>query len=148
MNKVADIKIIYTPKIKPSKLPEVFNAHDAHKLFMKSWDIGRLHLLEQFKAMYLNSNGRVLGIFEVSSGGFTYTQVDTRLIFLGAIKCCATSIILAHNHPSGNREPSDSDLRITRRLKEAGRILEINVWDHLIIVPEGYTSMRVAGIIS
>ncbi|SDL70469.1 RadC-like JAB domain-containing protein [Daejeonella rubra] len=147
MKKVSDIKIIYTPKIKHSKLPEIFSAHEAHLLFRKSWDIGKLYLVEQFKAMYLNSNGKVLGIYEISSGGLTYTQVDTRLIFLGAIKCCATSIILAHNHPSGNREPSDSDLRITRRLKEAGRLLEINIWDHLIITPEGYTSMRVSKII-
>jgi DNA repair protein RadC len=148
MAKVSDIKIIYTPKIKHSKLPEIFNAHQAYNLFMESWDIGKIYLVEQFKAMYLNSNGKVLGIFEVSSGGLTYTQVDARLIFLGAIKCCATSIVLAHNHPSGNREPSESDLRITRRLKEAGRLLEINVWDHLIITPEDYTSMRVLGMIT
>lgn len=147
MKKVAEITITYKPKIKLSKLPEVFSAHEAHRLFIESWDIGKLYMVEQFKAMYLNNNGKVLGIFEVSSGGLTYTQVDARLIFLGAIKCCATTIILAHNHPSGNREPSDSDLRITRRLKEAGRLLEINIWDHLIITPEGYTSMRVREII-
>lgn len=147
MKKVADIRIIYKPKIKHSELPEIFSTQEAHKLFIESWDIGRIYLMEQFKAMYLNNNGRVLGIFEISSGGLTSTNADARLIFLGAIKCCATTIILAHNHPSGNLEPSDNDLIISRQLKEAGKLLDIKVYDHLIITPEGYTSMKKEGII-
>lgn len=145
MSKAPEITIKYKPKIKRSKLPEIFNAHQAYKLFMNSWDIGKLYLVEQFKVMYLNENGRVLGILEVSSGGYTSTQVDTRLIFLGAIKCCATTVILAHNHPSCNQEPSECDIQITKRLKKCGKLLEIKVWDHLIVTAEGYTSMRSRG---
>jgi len=63
------------------------------------------------------------------------------------LKASATGILLAHNHPSGNPQPSDADIQITKKLKEAGQLLEINLLDHLILMPEGYTSFADEGML-
>lgn len=97
--------------------------------------------------LFLNRANKVLGYYLISVGGITGTVVDTRSIFQTALKANACSIILAHNHPSGNPLPSDADKLITRKLKEAGEVLDINLLDHLILLPEGYTSMADEGML-
>jgi DNA repair protein RadC len=75
----------------------------------------------------------------------TGTVVDVRVVFQVALKSCATSIILGHNHPSGNLDPSDADKKITRQLSEAGKMLEIPVIDHLILTSDSFFSMADEG---
>ena len=82
----------------------------------------------------------MLGIYEVFSGGISGTVVDLRLIFAAALKANAVSLIMIHNHPSGQIKPSEADKQITRKVKEAGGILDIALLDHLIITPETYYS--------
>lgn len=89
----------------------------------------------------------MLGIYEVSTGGITSTIVDLRLLFTAALKANATALIMLHNHPSGKTRPSAADKRITKKVKEAGIILDIEVVDHLIISPESYYSFADNGII-
>jgi len=92
--------------------------------------------IEEFKILLLNRANRVIGCYEVSSGGTCGTVADPKVIFAVALKCCATSIILAHNHPSGNLKPSQADILLSQKLKAGGRLLEIEVLDHIILSPE------------
>ena len=96
--------------------------------------------------MLLNRANKVLGIFEVSSGSSTGTVVDPKLIFAAAIKGNACGIIMAHNHPSGNLNPSQADIDLTKRVKGGGKFLEIQVVDRLIVTIEGYYSFADEGL--
>lgn len=100
---------------------------------------------EEFWVILLNRANRVLGKFAVSSGGLTGTVVDQRLIFKKAIEESACGVILAHNHPSGNLKPSQQDMLFTKRICEAGKIMEILVLDHLILNESGYYSFADEG---
>lgn len=88
-----------------------------------------MQLREEFKLLLLNRANRVLGLFTVSIGGQAGTVADPKIIFSTALKASAASIILAYNHPSGNLKPSQSDIQLTNKLKEAGKYLEIDVID-------------------
>jgi DNA repair protein RadC len=138
--KVAEIELSYKSEVSPSERPLVSNSKDAYHILMAYWDENKIELSEQFKVMMLNRAGRVLGIYEVSSGGTSGTIVDTKLIFTAALKSNASSIILSHNHPAGSLKPSNPDIAVTKKLFEAGKILDINVMDHIILTRENYYS--------
>lgn len=144
---VAEVQLVYKSKVKPSQRPRITSSKDAQRIFLSTWDDTKLELAEQFKVMLLNRAHKALGIFELSSGGISGTVADPRLIFAAALKGVASGIILAHNHPSGNLQPSQSDIDLTRKLKEAGRFLEIQVMDHVILTTEGYYSFADEGLI-
>jgi len=145
MLKVPEIEITYTPKLKISELPIVVSSKQSYELLIQTWDKGKLEFIEQFKIIMLNKNNRVLGIYNASIGGFSHTIVDPRVIFIAALNTRSTAIILAHNHPSGNLKPSADDILFTKRLKEAGELLQITVLDHIILTAEGYTSFNEEG---
>jgi DNA repair protein RadC len=144
--RVAEIEISYHPAIKPSKRISVSSSADAERVFRRIW-CKPVELRECFYALFLNRANKVLGYYLVSVGGITGTVVDPRCIFQAALKASATGILLAYNHPSGNPTPSDADIELTRKIKEAGDILEIKLLDHIILLPEGYTSMADEGIL-
>lgn len=102
--------------------------------------MGRIAFLEEFKVILFNRGNRVLGIADISMGGVNDTYVDPKVIFAIALQGNACGLILAHNHPSGLLLPSDADLKLTKRLQECGRLLGINVWNHLIISQNRYYS--------
>ena len=83
----------------------------------------------------------------MSQGGITGTGIDSRLVFMAALQAGATSIMLAHNHPSGSIAPSNGDKVITAKIKEAGVFLDIHLMDHLIISPDSYCSMADEGLL-
>lgn len=141
LNIVAEVTLSYRPKIRPSQRPVVNTAKDAYHVLQGFWNMDKIELCESFCVMLLNNRGRVLGIVELSSGGITGTVADIRMIFCVALKACACAIIVAHNHPSGDLKPSSADIKVTSKLVEAGKILEISVHDHLIISCEGFLSM-------
>ena len=95
---------------------------------------------EEFWAIYLNQNNRVLGKSKLSSGGINQSVVDVRILFKSALDHLATGIIIAHNHPSGNLKASPEDLKITKQISEGGKILNIQLLDHLIIAQNAYFS--------
>lgn len=98
--------------------------------------------------LLLNRSNAVLGIFPVSKGGLSGTVTDVRLIYQAAIKANACGTIICHNHPSGNLNPSESDNKITQKIKEAGNLLDIQLLDHLIITTDGdYFSYADSGLI-
>jgi DNA repair protein RadC len=95
---------------------------------------------EEFWIIYLNNANKIQDKTQLSIGGITATLVDVRLIFKKGISLGATSIILCHNHPSGNLTPSSADIQLTEKIIKGGKILDIKVLDHIIISEEGYYS--------
>lgn len=102
---------------------------------------------EEFWVLYLNRANKVITKRRLSQGGVSGTVIDPRLVFKPGLELLASSVILCHNHPSGNLNPSDADIQITRKLKKAGEVLDISVLDHLIICENGYFSMADEGTI-
>jgi DNA repair protein RadC len=144
---VAEIQLTYRSNVKPSMRPKISTSRDAFEVLRRSWDIDKLEFVEQFKVLLTNRANKVLGIFEVSTGGITGTVADPKLIFVAALKCGASGLVLSHNHPSGNLQPSQADIELTKRIKEGGKLLDIQLLDHLIITSEGYCSFSDEGII-
>ncbi len=95
---------------------------------------------EQFWAIFLNQNNRILAKSQLSSGGINQSVVDVRILFKTALEHFATGIVVAHNHPSGNLKPSQEDLKITKQIDEAGKLLNIQLLDHVIISQNSYFS--------
>jgi DNA repair protein RadC len=102
---------------------------------------------EEFWILLLNQGLKIIGERQVSEGGMTSTAVDARKIFRLAIDEGAASIALAHNHPSGNLKPSNEDVLLTNRLKEAGKLLDVKVIDHVIVAETGYYSFADEGML-
>jgi DNA repair protein RadC len=144
--KVSEIEISYKPVIKPSEMLKVTCSKDAERILRSIWG-NDINYRESFYALYLNRANKVLGYQLISIGGISGTVVDVRCIYLAALKALAVNLIIAHNHPSGNNEPSDADIKITKKLKDAGKLLDITLLDHLILVPEGYTSLADEGLL-
>ncbi|WP_316778781.1 JAB domain-containing protein [Pedobacter antarcticus] len=137
LSKIAEIKISYLPKFKASERAQITCSADGYKVLYNCWDKNTIAIREEFKILLLNYNSRVLGIFHVGAGGMSGVVVDAKLVFSVALKACACAIILAHNHPSGNTKPSLEDIRITKKFMEVGKLLELQILDHIILVPEG-----------
>ncbi|MBI9032801.1 JAB domain-containing protein [bacterium] len=95
---------------------------------------------EKFLVFWLSSSNSVMGFEEISSGLLSSSLVHPREVFRGSIVATCANIILAHNHPSGNREPSKEDIAITEKLVSAGKIIDIKVFDHIIFCDDGFTS--------
>jgi len=106
--------------------------------------IGDSHY-EQFWIILLNRAGKVLKSINISDGGMAGTVADPKRIFKMALEHAASSIILAHNHPSGNLKPSDEDIKLTRRIKKAGELLDISVLDHIIAGDNEFLSFEEQG---
>ena len=102
---------------------------------------------EEFHIIYLNNSNKVIRKMQLSKGGITGTLVDVRLALRMALEIGATSIILCHNHPSGNLNPSSADKQLTQKLKTAGESLDIKILDHLIVTEKSYFSFADEGLL-
>lgn len=102
---------------------------------------------EEFWAVFVNQNNRVLHFEKISSGGITFSAVDIRIVFKIALEHFATGIFVAHNHPSGNLKPSQEDRKITDQIVAAGKIMNITLLDHLILSQESYFSFADEGLL-
>ena len=147
LNTVSEVELVYKSKVKPSERPQIKTSKESYQLLLKSWDSNRIEFVEQFKVILMNRANRVLGIYELSTGGVTGTVADIKLVFMAALKANACSLIVSHNHPSGNLKPSMADEELTRKIKAAGTVLEIKVLDHVIVTTEGYFSFADEGMI-
>lgn len=145
---VTEVKMVYYNKIKAADRPRVKSSFDAYEILVSNWDEGTIDLFEEFYILLLDRSARVMGRYLVSQGGVAGTVVDAKLVFAAALKARASSIILAHNHPSGNLRPSHADISLTEKLKKAGELLDIFVLDHLVITSgNGYYSFADEGLI-
>ncbi len=144
---VSEVELVYKSKVKASERLQITSSKSAYEVLLKAWDENKIEFVEQFKVLLLNRANKVLGVYEVSSGGITGTVADPRLIFAAALKANACSLIISHNHPSGNLEPSRQDEELTAKIKQAGEFLDIKLLDHLIVTPEAYYSFGDEGIL-
>ena len=129
------------------EIPEkekVTSVNDLYKIF--SQYLSDLQT-EEFWAIFLNQKNHVIYKTQISKGGISGTLVDVRVIFRIAIEHLATSVVVAHNHPTGNLTPSQPDISITRRIKEAGYLLDIKLLDHLIIGENSFFSFSEQGLL-
>ena len=110
--------------------------------------MAEMSLLEQehLKTILLDTRNQVLSVETVYIGSVNYAQVRVGDVFKMALRKNAVAMILAHNHPSGNLEPSTADISLTRKLRDGGKVLDIMVIDHLILGAEGYYSFADAGM--
>ena len=144
---VSEIQVSYLPKFKASERPRVSTAKQAYDVLINNWDMSRIHMQEQMYMLLLNTAGSVIGISLISTGGKAGTLADPKIIFSIALKAQAATIVVAHNHPSENLKPSQADLNLTRRLVEAGKVLDLLVVDHLIVTTEKFYSFGDEGLI-
>ena len=135
--KVCEVKLTYKSKIKASEREKIFSAY---KILLSVFDSETIQYKEFFKVILMNKANKVLGICPISEGGLNETSADIRIIMQAAILGNASAIILAHNHPSGNIQPSMQDDQVTKRVKETAKLIGINLLDHLIITDETYYS--------
>lgn len=124
-------------KYQPQPLAETINgAKDIHQLLIKRvYDEETIGYRETFKVLLLNNSNKIIGYTTISEGGLTSTIVDVRMIMQTALVSNATSIILTHNHPSGNPRPSVHDDNLTKKIKSACELMDIRLLDHIIVTP-------------
>lgn len=124
-------------KYQPQPLTEaIYGAKDIHQLLIsRVFDAGTIGYKETFKVLLLNNANKIIGYTTISDGGLTSTIVDVRVIIQTALVCNATSIIITHNHPSGNPHPSGQDDSLTKKIKAACELMDIRLLDHIIVTP-------------
>lgn len=143
--KVGEVELAYKPTTK--KRSKVASSADAYKILLSTYKEGTIDYKEYFKVLFLNQSSQVLGYTLISEGGITETSVDVRLILQAALLTNSVSLILAHNHPSGNLKPSIQDIQLTKFIKEAAELMRINVLDHIIMTSESYYSFNDEGML-
>lgn len=126
------------------EMPSIKSSNDAYRLLSPM--MGDLPH-EEFWIVMLNRANKIITRYNVSKGGLTGTVIDVRLILKKALEVYAASMIISHNHPSGNLSPSDADIKITKKIKEAGVIMDIPVLDHIIVTDNGYFSFADEGLL-
>jgi DNA repair protein RadC len=143
---VTEIEILYRNKVKTAERPRVTSPSEAYTVLMQAWDMNKIELVEQFNILLLDRNNRCLGFSNIATGGVSDCRVDPKIVFATALKARASGIIAAHNHPSGNTDPSDADILLTQKLSNGGKLLDIVVIDHLIVNPYSYSSLAEASL--
>jgi len=114
---------------------------------MEVWNRDTIQLLEEFLVLFLDRKNGIIGYRVIGRGSNCATVVDSRLMFSIALSLSACSIIVSHNHPSGTMKPSGEDLKLTKKIKNAGDFLEIKLLDHLIVSDQSYYSFLDEGLI-
>ena len=134
------IRIVYSKKMKDSERIKITQAKDVIAVLRSVWS-SQIEIREEFVVLMLDKGNQVLGYQLLSKGGISGTIADVRLIYAVALEALASSIIIAHNHPSGNTQPSVADIRLTKQVKEAGQQLNISLLDHIIITKNNHYSL-------
>jgi len=139
MNYVNEIEVIYKPRLDITPLQKITSAENIVSFFRDVW-ADDIEFRERFYVLYLNKQNKILGYYLLSIGSSCATVVETKMVFQPAINLHACSIVLAHNHPSGNRNPSNADLKLTSTIVNAGKILDVPVLDHIILTVDNFYS--------
>lgn len=136
--KLAEIKVSYSST--KALRHKVMHSKAIYNVILPAWNSGTIEYIEEAKVLMLNRANEILGLYELSKGGISGTVVDIRIILGVALKCNASSLALIHNHPSGNLQPSEADKGITTKLRDACKLLDLVLLDHLIVSKDGYYS--------
>ena len=136
------IKLFELKKIQ-TELPAVkITTPEEAATFIRQFYFDDIEIFESFFILLLNQANKTIGYSKISQGGIAGTVVDIRIIAKYAIESLATSVILAHNHPSGNLNPSSSDIKITEKIEAGLKILDIKVYDHIILSADSFYSFE------
>lgn len=146
-SKVSEIEVYYKREVPFNELPKVSGSDDAEAYFRHCWGKRKMDHIEQFMVLYLNRSNRIQGWSRISSGGIAGTVADPKVIFQIALKANASSIIMAHNHPSGETKPSENDIHLTNKLRNGGKLLDLPILDHIILTTEGQFSFADHGML-
>lgn len=138
-----------TLKMKNSgiKKCKITSSKDIATFMRDIFDSETLEIYESMFAVFLNRSNNTIGYFKVSQGGLSGTVIDIRLILKTALESLSHSIIICHNHPSGNTEPSDADKQITSKLKQAASFMDIQILDHIVLTADSYFSFCDEGLL-
>ena len=128
-----------------SELRKIKTSTDVMQVVRLLFDANTIDWVEEVVMLCLNNDNKVIGYYRVSSGGMTVSCFDIRVMATVALTSLATSVIVAHNHPSGSKTPSQSDINMSKRLKDGLALLDIKLTDSLIITDESYTSLMDEG---
>lgn len=139
-NFVSEISVSYSRTYK--RKIKVTGSDTAHKTLRKMWNTNLLNIQEQFCVLFLNNSNEVVGFRCLSSGTLTASLIDFKILFGLACKSLSSAIIIAHNHPSGKLQPSQGDINVTKKIKEAGKMLDIKLLDHIILTQNDYYSLN------
>lgn len=142
-----ELKIKVERKNGDGQVYKVRSSNDAANFFRTIFNQDTILWTEESAMICLNRANEVIGYFKVSSGGTSATIMDAKVIFVQALQSGAHSIILAHNHPSGNPMPSDDDIKMTKQLVKGAMLLDMRVLDHIILTETSHTSMADEGYI-
>lgn len=144
-NQITEIEVVYKSLIPKANRKKITSSKDAYDLLLSIWDNNQIEYQEHFWVLLLNRANEVIGTKCMFKGGVSSTIVDIKLVLGLTLKCNANSIIVAHNHPSGNKNPSNEDLRLNVRLKNATKQVDVQFLDNLIVTLNGYTSFADEG---
>jgi DNA repair protein RadC len=139
------ISLSFDKKVKKSELRTITGVESCVDILREVFNKDTFDWTEEVVMLCLNRANKVVGFYKISSGGLSSSIVDPRVIFTIALNCAANSIILSHNHPSGNTTPSAQDREITKKIKEAGKMLDISLLDHIILTDDNYYSFMEDG---
>ncbi|MFA6922909.1 MAG: JAB domain-containing protein [Bacteroidales bacterium] len=143
---LAEIKVIY--KSENKNKVKITNSKDVFNILNSLYDKDTIGFQEQFYMLLLNKGNVLLGWIKLSTGGISGTVVDLKIIFATALKAFASGIVVSHNHPSTNVNPSNEDVSITKKINDAGKLFEIKLLDHIIVAPDNtYFSFADEGIL-
>lgn len=123
---------------------QVRSSKDAYQ-FIKDVLFEGIEIQEHFVVLFLSQSNQILGYYRHSKGTINSTQVDIELVMAVAIKSLSKAMIVSHNHPSGNKNPSEADRNMTKKLKQAAALFDISVLDHVIATNDGYYSFADSG---
>lgn len=143
---VSEIEIVYRRKINPFDRHQITNSASAYDVLISAWDMNKIDLVEECLMLLLDRGNYCIGVSRLATGGVSACLVDPKIVFATALKSRATSFVLAHNHPSGNLNPSSADFAVTEKLVQGGRILDMPLRDHLIVSREAYCSFADNGL--
>ena len=143
--KVSEIKISYMNEV--DEKITVMGSSEVYQVLKATWDLDTIELQEEFKILLLNQGNQVLGIKSMFKGGINTCSIDVRLIMGMALKANASALVITHNHPSGNLNASESDKRITSKIKECCELFDIRLLDHIIMAKNSYLSFADEGIL-
>lgn len=140
--KALEIELSVKDNPHPNVTSKISGSEDAHNFLCKIWDEAMMRMQEQFYAVYLDRKNHVVGYKLISTGRMETVEVDVRLIVMFGILCRATSVIIAHNHPSGCPLPSIEDIGMTGHIRDRLSMFDMKLTDHLIVSPGSYYSFR------
>ena len=143
------ISVSYDRAVKKTDLHKISCSYDVYQMFkeLHLFDNDTFDWLEEMLLICLNRANRVIGFYKMSKGGLSGTVADPKVVYTTALNCGASSIILAHNHPSGNLNPSEADIKISKKIQAAGTLLEISLLDSMIIGNDSYKSLMDEGLL-